>query len=216
MYTRARPSRRGGDWRLRRLFSDSGIAPQALGIAQNGLGNGAPTRGALGNDVRRQLVLEPDELVAQQELALLEPLQLQLVGLPGIAQRFDRRVEVAVLLAQPLDVSDEGGAFLRREPLVNHLCVTLPTAQAPRLTPRRPNYGCAAGLVQGARESAPCSHNSGVVTIGKALAFPAPRPKCRAKAARFCTARRHFAACVIRQLCHNFVVVNIRELSHVD
>jgi hypothetical protein len=33
-----------------------------------------------------------------------------------------------VLLAQPLDVSDEGGAFLRREPLVIHPYATLSTA----------------------------------------------------------------------------------------
>src|SRR5271156_1512357 len=83
-----------------------------------------------GDDVRRQLVLEPCQLVAQQELALLQPLQLQLVGLAGVAQRLDRRVEIAVLLTQPLDVSDEGGAFLRREPLVIHLCATLSTASA--------------------------------------------------------------------------------------
>src|SRR6185312_538533 len=34
-----------------------------------------------GNDVGRQLVLEPRELVAQQQLAFLEPLDLELVGL---------------------------------------------------------------------------------------------------------------------------------------
>jgi hypothetical protein len=30
------------------------------------------------------------------------------------------------------------------------------------------------------------------------------------------TAPRNFAACTERQLCHNFVAKNMRELSHVD
>jgi hypothetical protein len=64
-------------------------------------------RTASGDDVRRQLVLEPGKLVAQQKLALLEPLHLQLVSLSGLSQRLDRCVEIAVLLAQPLDMSDE-------------------------------------------------------------------------------------------------------------
>jgi hypothetical protein len=92
---------------------------------------------ASGDDVRGQLVFEPGELVAQQKLAFLEPLQLELVGLTGVAQRLDRRVEVAVLLAQPLDLSDEGGAFLRREPLVIHPYATLFTHPVTMEAPRR-------------------------------------------------------------------------------
>ena len=57
------------------------------------------------DDVRRELVLEPRDLVAQQELALLQPLQLQLVGLAGVSQGLDRRVEIAGLFAQPLDLA---------------------------------------------------------------------------------------------------------------
>ena len=68
----------------------------------------------------RELVFEPRHLVAQQKLSLLQPLHLQLVGLAGVSQRLDRRVEVAVLLAQPLDLGDQRGVFLRREPLVVH------------------------------------------------------------------------------------------------
>ena len=70
-------------------------------------------RPSSGDDVRRQLVFEPGELVAQQQLALLEPLHLQLIRLPSVAQRLDRRIEIAVLLAQPLDLPDQRGAFLR-------------------------------------------------------------------------------------------------------
>jgi hypothetical protein len=100
-----------------------------------------PTVAASCDDVRRQLVFEPGELVAQQELAFLQSLQLQLVGLTGPAQRLDRRVEIAMLLAQSLDASDEGGAFLRRGPLVIHPHATLST---------RPDYGGAAPAAQGA------------------------------------------------------------------
>ena len=98
----------------------------------------------LGDDVRRKLVFEPHQPVAQQELSFLEPLQLQLVGLARRPQRLDRRVEVAVLLAQPLDLSDEGGAFLRREPLVIHPHATLST---------RPDYAGAAPAAQGVNRS---------------------------------------------------------------
>ena len=56
----------------------------------------------------------------KQKFALLEPLYLQLVGQPGFAQRLDRRVKIAVLLAEPLDLPDEGGAFLGGEPLFIH------------------------------------------------------------------------------------------------
>src|SRR5271165_4470159 len=103
-----------------------------------------PTVAASGDDVWHQLVFQPGELVAQQELAFLQSLQLQLVGLTGPAQRLDRRVEIAMLLAQPLDASDEGGAFLRREPLVIHPHATLST---------RPDYGGAAPAAQGVNRS---------------------------------------------------------------
>ena len=70
-----------------------------------------------GDNVRRELVFEPRHLVAQHQLSLLKPLQLQLVCLAGASQRLDRRVEVAVLFAQPLDLGDQRRMFLRRKPL---------------------------------------------------------------------------------------------------
>jgi hypothetical protein len=71
------------------------------------------------------LVFEPRQLVAQQELSLLESLQLQLVRLAGVSQRLNRRVEVAVLFSQPLDLGDQRGALLVGEPLLIHSCATL-------------------------------------------------------------------------------------------
>ena len=79
----------------------------------------------LGDDVRRKLVFEPHQPVAQQELSFLEPLHLQLVSLARRPQRRDRRVEVAVLLAKPLDLGGQRGAFLQRDPLLIHPCASL-------------------------------------------------------------------------------------------
>src|SRR6185312_2478048 len=92
-----------------------------------------------GNDVGRQLVLEPRELVAQQQLAFLEPLDLELVGLARRPQRLDRRVEITVLLSQPLNLSGERGAFLRRQPLfiVVHPCPFYARPAAPSTPPLR-------------------------------------------------------------------------------
>src|SRR5579863_1679056 len=83
-----------------------------------------------GDDVRRQLVLQPGKPVAQQELALFQPLQLQLIHLPGVAQRLDRRVQIPMFLAQPFHLGDEGGAFLWREPLVVHVYTALPLGRS--------------------------------------------------------------------------------------
>jgi hypothetical protein len=77
------------------------------------------------DNIRRDLIFEPRQLIAQQELSLLKPLQLQLISLSGASQRLDRRVEVAMLLAQPLELGDQPRAFLRRQPLLVHPCATL-------------------------------------------------------------------------------------------
>ena len=58
-----------------------------------------------GDDIRGQRIFELRQSVAQQQLALLEPLQLELVGLAGQKQRFDRGVEIAMFLAQPLQLT---------------------------------------------------------------------------------------------------------------
>src|SRR5215470_19771506 len=66
----------------------------------------APTRRpspdtASGNDIGGDLVFDEGDAVAQQELALLQPLQAQQIRRGRLMQRVDRRVEVAVLLLQP-------------------------------------------------------------------------------------------------------------------
>ena len=53
-----------------------------------------------GDNVRGQLVLDVGDAIAELKLALLEPLDLQLVGAGGVLQGRDCRVEVAMLLLQ--------------------------------------------------------------------------------------------------------------------
>src|SRR5579884_1618452 len=48
------------------------------------------------DNVGGELVFEIGQAVAQDQLALLQPLDLQLVGLPDQVQSLDRSVEVAV------------------------------------------------------------------------------------------------------------------------
>jgi hypothetical protein len=57
-------------------------------------------RKKLSDDVRRQLVFDKCDPVAQLKLALFQPLQLQKVGRWRGLQRCDRSIEVAVLLPQ--------------------------------------------------------------------------------------------------------------------
>jgi hypothetical protein len=58
-----------------------------------------------------QRVFELRQSVAQQQFALLEPLQLELIGLAGQKQRRDRGVEIAMLFAQPLQLNRQRGAL---------------------------------------------------------------------------------------------------------
>src|ERR1700736_1383366 len=54
----------------------------------------------LRNDIRRDLVFNERDAVAQLQLALLQPLQPQQIRRGRLMQGIDRRVEVAVLLLQ--------------------------------------------------------------------------------------------------------------------
>jgi hypothetical protein len=56
------------------------------------------------NDVRRQLILDEGNSVAQTELAFFQALNLDNVGPWGGLQRFDRSVKIAMLLPQPLEL----------------------------------------------------------------------------------------------------------------
>jgi hypothetical protein len=70
---------------------------------------GHPIRGQpeLGDDIRRDLVFDEGDAVAQLQLALLQPLQPQQVGRGRLMQSIDRRVEIAVLLLQPRELGFE-------------------------------------------------------------------------------------------------------------
>ncbi len=58
----------------------------------------------LRNDIRRDLVLDEGDAVAQLQLALLQPLQPQQIRRGRLMQGIDRRVEIAVLLLQPCEL----------------------------------------------------------------------------------------------------------------
>src|ERR1700754_2949270 len=55
----------------------------------------------LRDDVRRDLIFDEGDTVAQLQLAFLQPLQPQQIRRRRLMQRVDRCVEIAVLLLQP-------------------------------------------------------------------------------------------------------------------
>jgi hypothetical protein len=61
----------------------------------------------LRNNIRRDLVFDEGDAVAQLQLALLQPLQPQQIRRRGLMQGIDRRVEIAVLLLQPCKLGFE-------------------------------------------------------------------------------------------------------------
>ena len=63
------------------------------------------------NDVGREIVLEPLQPIAQGELALFQPLDLQLIHAAHGEQRVDGGLQIAVLEPQPLDFCPNGGLF---------------------------------------------------------------------------------------------------------
>ena len=158
-----------------------------------------------GDDVWRELVFEPRQLVAQQELSFLEPLQLQLVGLPRSPERLDRRVEVAMLLAQPLELSDQPRAFLRREPLFVHSYPTL------RQAFRALNARRAASTPSAAPRVGQFNASLGLLPPGRLKWRNLPQ-KCRGFGFSIFTTWRHFAALasVAGYVVANFVAKNMR------
>ncbi len=101
------------------------------------------------DDIRRQRVLELRQSVTQLELALFQPLQLQLIGLSGVAQRVDGGVEVAVFFAQPLQLTRQNRAFLVVQFFLRHARFAR-IGRAPRGR-RRGEYASAGGSSQGRR-----------------------------------------------------------------
>src|SRR5208283_4398433 len=109
------------------------------------------TRHPSGDDVRRELVLQLRELVPKQKLPLFQPLQLQLIGLAGVAQSLDGRVEITVLFAQTFDLGGERCALPWRELPVDHLKTT-PSAPGRRCgLLKAADYERAVWRAQGAR-----------------------------------------------------------------
>src|SRR5215213_3857270 len=53
-----------------------------------------------GNDVGGQLIFDLNDAIAQVELAFFQPLHLEQVGARRIVQGLNRRIEIAMLLAQ--------------------------------------------------------------------------------------------------------------------
>lgn len=66
-----------------------------------------PGMAELGNDVRRDLVFDEGDAVAQLKLAFFQPLQPQQIWRGRLVQGIDRRVEIAVLLLQPGELGFE-------------------------------------------------------------------------------------------------------------
>ena len=62
---------------------------------------------ALRDDVRRDLVFDEGDAVAQLQLSFLQPLQHQQIRRRRLMQRVDRRIEIAVLLLQPREFDVE-------------------------------------------------------------------------------------------------------------
>lgn len=61
----------------------------------------------LGNDVRRKLIFEKCQTVAQREFSLFEPLDLQAVAGAKMEQCLDRGIEVAMLLTQTFEFGQQ-------------------------------------------------------------------------------------------------------------
>ena len=66
----------------------------------------------LRNNIRRELVVDPADLVAQHELALLQALHLDQVGAGRGGQGRDRRIEIAMLLLQARQLLTQRAFFL--------------------------------------------------------------------------------------------------------
>ena len=67
-----------------------------------------------GDDIGGQLILDERNAVAQHELALFQPLHLDLVMARRTRQRLDRGIEIAVLLLQACQFRAQRGIVLGR------------------------------------------------------------------------------------------------------
>lgn len=90
--------------RLLRIIADDGgnrAAPYHA-VARRGKPLLDAASGRSGNDIREELILEYGDLVLEEELPLLQPLQPDRIGGGGIRHGRDRRIKVSVFLPEPL------------------------------------------------------------------------------------------------------------------
>src|SRR6266540_4412775 len=106
------PTRRAGRKRKRRIIGR--VASLASAAAYYARLCDSSVNERSGDDVGSELVFDETDAVAQLQLAFLQPLNLQDVGAGGIVQRFDRGIEVAVLLPQAGQGRLELAPFLLR------------------------------------------------------------------------------------------------------
>jgi hypothetical protein len=71
------------------------------------------------DDVRRDLIFDEGDTVAQLQLAFLQPLQPQQIGRRRLMQGIDRRVEIAVFLLQPCELGLEFALIFVSHGLLN-------------------------------------------------------------------------------------------------
>src|SRR3977135_4227489 len=127
---------------------------------------------SLGNNIRRDLVFDEGDAVAQLQLALLQPLQPQQIWRGRLMQRIDRGVEIAVLLLQPCELGFEfalilvghGARYLKNAMRLRNV------AEVERISslPAR----CASWLSGGASE--PAGSFRGVTGAGESAFDPVP------------------------------------------
>jgi hypothetical protein len=180
---------------LRRRAADQSRADSEVAIRA-----GPPPAG---DDIGGQRVFELRQSVAQEQFALLEPLQLELIGLASQEQRFDRSVQVAMFFTQPLQLNRQGCALFlahfamrhtafgpnrarQNERLLGRLCKPAPDRASARRTRRCAGRG----------------HGHEALTM----------------VARFgsdLNAKPAFRACKDWALCHNLFVNEPREPANV-
>jgi hypothetical protein len=61
----------------------------------------------LGDNIRRYLIFDEGDAIAQLQLALFQPLQPQQIRRGRLMQGIDRRVEISVFLLQPCELDFE-------------------------------------------------------------------------------------------------------------
>jgi hypothetical protein len=86
-----------------RIFATPGCVDVGEKICRKADGLGEPNGQAQrsGDDVRRDLIFDESDAVAQLQFAFLQPLQPQQVRRRRLMQRVDRRIEITMFLLQP-------------------------------------------------------------------------------------------------------------------